>query len=320
MSIKQILLNILTRYGRRHPNLTSAMLKYYFRHFPFYAGKLKVWEKFVGPHLASRQMDIIAKLRNGSRLYGSFPDVIHVYSYFFGVWEPAVTAYYQRVVRPGDIVLDIGANVGVHALLAAQLVGDTGRVHAVEASPLMYCRLKRNLEANYAHNVIAYNFAVLDRTEPVTVFLNKDENLGGTTVILSEALKRGSAPEGVVEGRPLSAIVPVPEICAARLIKIDVEGAEWLVIKGMQDLFPLLHPNVEILIEVSPCALAEFGISVAELLRTFSHYGFLPFQVPNRYTPDFYLRRSERELLPLEHHEFDLADIVFRRCPRDHIQ
>jgi FkbM family methyltransferase len=258
-------------------------------------------------------MTVTARLTNGTRLHGSFPDIIHVYSYFFGVWEPAVTAYYEKVLHSGDIVLDIGANVGAHALLASQLVGATGRVHAVEASPLIFRQLKHNLDVNCADNVIAYNFAVLDRPESVPVFLNKDENLGGTTVILSEALNRGSVQESVVEGRPLSMIVPVGEICAARLIKIDVEGAEWLVIKGMHDVLPLLHPDVEILIEVSPPALKEFGISLTKFLTLFSAYGFVPFRVPNRYTPDFYIGDAERELLPLEHHEFDLADIVFRR-------
>jgi FkbM family methyltransferase len=289
------------------------VLKYYFQYFPLIKGKLKVWNKIVDRYILRRRIEVVARLNNGLRLYGNFPDVIQVYSYFFGVWEPAITAYYQSVLRRGDIVIDIGANVGAHALLAADLVGATGRVHAVEASPTIFNRLKRNLNANRASNVIAYNCAVLDHTEPVPVFLHEDSNLGGTTVVSREASNRGCAQESIVEGHPLSAIIPIPEICAARLIKIDVEGAEWLVVKGMHDVLPLLHRDVEIIIEVTRAALNEFLISVEEFLTVFTQHGFTASRIPNIYSPHFYIGHIDRELLPLEHHEFDLADIVFRR-------
>jgi FkbM family methyltransferase len=268
-------------------------------------------------YILRRRIEVVARLNNGARLYGNFPDIIQVYTYFFGVWEPAITAYYKSVLRRGDIVIDIGANVGAHALLAADLVGARGRVHAVEASPSIFHRLKRNLDANQAHNVIAYNCAVLDRAAAVPVFLHKDSNLGGTTVMPSEASSRQCVQESVVEGRPLSAIIPIAEICAARLIKIDVEGAEWLVVKGMHDVLPRLHRDVEIIIEVTCAALREFEISIEEFLALFKNYGFTAFQIPNMYSPGFYIACADCELLPMEHREFDLADIVFRRVPTD---
>jgi FkbM family methyltransferase len=297
--------------------ILCTALKYYLQYFPITRGKLTIWDKFVSPYILTHQIEVVAKLKNGVRLYGTFPDIIHVYSYFFGVWEPAITAYYKRALCRGDIVIDIGANAGAHALLAADLVGARGRVHAVEASPSIFHRLKRNLDANQAHNVIAYNCAVLDRPEAVPVFLHNDSNLGGTTVMPSEALNRQCMQESVVEGRPLSAIIPITEICAARLIKIDVEGAEWLVVKGMHDVLPRLHRDVEIIIEVTYAALGESEISIEEFLTLFKNYGFTAFQIPNMYSPDFYIACADCELVPMEHREFDLADIVFRRVATD---
>lgn len=216
------------------------LLRLYYRFCPIRKGKYTTWTILVNRLLSYHKVEMLARLKNGSVLYGYLQDTIHRYVYFFGVWEPSVTAYYENTLRRGDVAIDIGANVGAHALLAAQLVGATGRVHAVEASPNIFQRLRRNLDANHAHNVLAYNFAVLDRSQRVQVFLHDGCNLGKTTVKSSEGLKQGYTEEAIVDGRPLSAIVPIADICAARIIKIDVEGAEWLVIKGMRDVLPIL--------------------------------------------------------------------------------
>jgi FkbM family methyltransferase len=181
---------------------------------------------------------------------------VHGFLYFFGVWEPTITAIYRAALRPGDVVVDVGANVGTHALLAAHLVGPTGHVHAVEASPWIHARLRQNLAANRVRNVTTYNLAATAEPGPVTVFLHDGSNLGGTTIVASEAAHLSAEQEAVVEGRPLPAIVPQAALLAARLIKIDVEGAEWLVAQGLRDVLPLLRPEVEILVEVKPEALA----------------------------------------------------------------
>jgi FkbM family methyltransferase len=210
-------------------------------------------------------------------------------------------------------MIDIGANVGAHALLAAHLVGPNGRVHAVEASPTIFRRLKRNVEANRATNIRIYNLAVSDKAGPVPVFLHDSSNLGGTTIIPSEAANRHCVQEDVVAGSPLDQIVPVADICAARLIKIDVEGAEWLVVKGMKKVLAMLRPDVEIIVEVTSRALAEFGVSAEQFLNIFTQHGFQAFEIPNRYSTEFYLGEPVFELVPARLIEFQRADIVFRK-------
>src|SRR5262245_40033665 len=127
------------------PLATCSLVRLYLQYYPFPTHKLIIWEKIVEPYLRWYPRTLTAKLKTGSRLYGNFPDPIHFYSYFFGEWEPAITAYYKRILRAGDVVIDIGANVGAHALLAADLVGASGRVHAIEASPSICARLQRNI-------------------------------------------------------------------------------------------------------------------------------------------------------------------------------
>ncbi|MBS7812032.1 FkbM family methyltransferase [Roseococcus pinisoli] len=284
----------------------------YLQRMPGQLGKVPLWDRVVTRHLLWRQLDIEARSSFGARFAGSFPDSVHGFLYFFGVWEPAITALYRAALRPGDTVVDIGANVGTHALLAAHLVGPEGQVHAVEASPWIHARLRQNLETNRVRNVTTYNMAATAEPGEVTVFLHDGTNLGGTTIVASEAARVGAAREAVVEGRPIADIVPLEALLAARLIKIDVEGAEWLVLQGMRDLLPRLRQEVEILVEVNPGALAQFGASLEDFLAPFKAAGFEPFEIANPYEGRFYIERPAPFCRPLGGSSGTL-DLGFRR-------
>lgn len=284
----------------------------YFRHMPSRLGKLPLWNRVVMRHILWRRLDIEARARFGARFAGSFPDSLHGFLYFFGVWEPAITALYRATLRPGDVVVDIGANVGTHTLLAAHLVGPGGHVHAVEASPWIHRRLRRNLEANGALNVTTYNMAAADAPGEVTVFLHDSTNLGGTTIVATEAERLHATREAIVESRPIAGIVPLEALLAARLIKIDVEGAEWLVLQGMRDLLPRLRRDVEILVEVNAEALARFGASLEDFLAPFRAAGFEPFEISNPYEGRFYIERPRPFFRPLRSTAGTL-DLGFRR-------
>ena len=260
-----------------------AAARAYFRHMPGRFGKQLLWDRLVRPYLLWRSFPIQARTGFGAALEGRFPDAVHSMVYFFGVWEPAVTAVFRDALKPGDIVVDIGANVGLHTMLAAGLVGPAGRVHAIEASPWIHARLLRNLAANGIDNVIVHHVAATAVEGPVQVFLHDESNLGGTTIIAGEAARSGAPPEAVVPGRPVPQIVPIDDLLAARLIKIDVEGAEWLVLQGLAPVLPRLHPDCAILLEVKPAALEALGGSLAEVIAMMAEAGFAAFEIENGY-------------------------------------
>jgi FkbM family methyltransferase len=289
-------------------------LRAYYRHVPGTLGKRPVWNSVV-TRLMSRGHDVElrASTRFGARMNVRFPDTIQSYVYFFGVWEPAITAYLTRTLAAGDTVIDIGANVGYDTLLASHLVGPEGAVHAIEASPHVYGLLTQNLALNETANVTPHLMAVCACACEVPVYLHDACNLGGTTIMPAVARRRAVKLEARVLGLPLTAILPEATILGARLIKIDVEGAEWPVVQGFAELLPHLASYTELLIEVSAEGLADHGVSVAAFLDLFRRAGFAPFTIGNRYTVDMYLEPAVSRPEPLTDLAFEQMDILFRR-------
>jgi len=117
-----------------------------------------------------------------------------------------------------------------------------------------------------------------------------------------------------VETAPLSDLLQPEEAQQARLIKIDVEGAEWLAVAGMR---PLLHsgrPDLEVMVEVCPERLARQGKRPADLLEVFEEAGFHAYRLENDYSPESYLapvkdKRPARIVRPVESE----TDMVFSR-------
>jgi FkbM family methyltransferase len=273
-----------------------------------------VWHSVVSRLMAhGRGVDLRTTTRFGARMDVRFPDTIQSFIYFFGVWEPAITAYLTHALEPGDVVIDIGANVGYHSLLASHLLGPGGEVHAIEASPHVFQLLTQNLALNRANNVTPHHAAACACAHEVPVFLHDGCNLGGSTIIPAVAQRRAVTLEAKVPGLPLTDIVPEEAILSARLIKIDVEGAEWPVVQGFASLLPRLADDAELLIEVSAQGLADHGMTIPAFLAVFQNAGFSPWAIGNSYRVEMYLDPGTARPKPLTDLDFEQQDILFRR-------
>jgi FkbM family methyltransferase len=146
--------------------------------------------------------------------------------YALGTTEAEVQRFLTANLKPGDVCFDIGANVGFFTLIAARLVGDTGRVYAFEPLPSNAEALRRNIALNGLQNVEVIEAAVSERSGTAELVLGQS-SLDARLSMLGEAQPDAIAVRVIslddfeIDGSP-------------SLVKIDAEGAEYAVLSGMR--------------------------------------------------------------------------------------
>ena len=232
-------------------------------------GKPPGWERivrrFASPEKC-RGMQEICVVRDGA-IFVTQPGVLlgwHVA--FFGTYEPELREIFRAVLPAGGVAVDVGANVGWHTLLLARLVGDGGRVLAAEPNPSVRARLQENLNLNRFRHVEVVPYALAD-AEGAAEFLAPDGNaVGAGDGRMVAATEIGEHQIIRVETRRLDTILLAMRLERLDLIKIDVEGFEWPVLKGAEQMIARFRPHIvfEYLDEYvergggTPEALAEF--------------------------------------------------------------
>jgi len=290
-------------------------LRAYVRHFPVRPGKQLLWDHVIS-HLWWMEGNVLASTPFDYSLQANANDIVGRYIYYFGVWEPNLTYWIKNRLRAEDVFVDVGANIGYFSLLASKCVGALGRVVAVEALPQTARILEENLLLNRTQNVRIANAAAWDQDGEVELFTSVAGPVGTTTVSPEWASQWALGDRFKVPAKPLYEILSIEEIRRARLIKIDVEGAEWQVVSGMEKIFNELRPDVEIILEVAPKILESNGNSCADLLNKFTKWGFFAYRIINDYSADAYLSRinyarpARIETIPTT---TDQVDIVFSR-------
>lgn len=176
------------------------------------------------------------------------------------------------IFRPkeGDIVVDIGAHMGRYTIPSAKSVGVSGKVIAVEAHPYNFGILQHNLKLNKLTNVSALNSAVYSKKANLKLYL-PDEDLGYTmhhsvmTNYLSTKYNNEIERKYIeVEADTLDNLLKSSGITTVNWIKIDVEGAEYEVLKGAREILSTNKP-ISILVEVH--GKETYGPTI-ELLRS----------------------------------------------------
>jgi FkbM family methyltransferase len=162
-------------------------------------------------------------------------------SYIYGTWEPEITQIIVDTVSPGMIVLDIGGHIGFYTLLMSRLVGETGKVYSFEPFPRNLQLLQENIELNKIQNVQVIPSAVSDMTGMVSLLIDGDHDLPGRSSLVYRSGKSESSME--VETTSIDDVMANIEH-SIDFMKIDVEGAEDLVLKGALKTIQKHHPII----------------------------------------------------------------------------
>jgi FkbM family methyltransferase len=219
----------------------------------------------------------------------SLPDLISRTIYLTGRWEPVITEYVRSALKEGDTFVDVGANIGYYSLVASRIVCSSGKVFAVEASPSNYERMRQNLSLNGATNIRPINAAASDSRGELTLFLGPPDNRGHSTTVMSLADREGLQPEATVPADTLEELVGKQDLRNARLIKIDVEGAERAVLAPLFTSLEKFSPETEWLLELAPVYSASGQGDVDEIFDAFTSPGYYAYSIPNKYEHQFFL-------------------------------
>jgi len=166
--------------------------------------------------------------------------------------EPDIEHLCHRLLRPGMTVMDIGANVGLLTRQFCQQVGQNGRVYAFEPDPLTFQFLEYNTRSFQNKELV--QFAVSDNQEPALLHLNLTSGAGNS--LLNQSHSTESVPVTCISLDEFLKQHGNPSVDA---IKIDVEGAELSVLRGMRQTVTRL-PGLKIIIEYCPANLKAGGV------------------------------------------------------------
>jgi len=190
----------------------------------------------------------------------------------WGVYERGTTELVKKEIKERDTILDIGANIGYYTLLFAKMAGPDGKVIAFEPEPKNFDLLSKNVTINGYSNVTLVQKAVSNETGEIDLCIFEDNPKAHR--IFNPQHNRPSIKVDVVK---LDDYFSNKEE-KIDFIKLDVEGAELLALKGMSGLISR-QKQVKLVTEFYPNCLKIAGVDPAEFLRFFTEHGFKIYNI-----------------------------------------
>jgi FkbM family methyltransferase len=188
---------------------------------------------------------------------------------YLGCYEPVNTVLFDRILKPGMTVVDVGANIGYFTFLAAKKVGSVGKVVSVEPHPSNFALLKDAIESNQILNVRALPIALGDRKDRIHIGMADQTVFPNRTASTLKA----SVTDPEISVETLDDLAEKEGLRTIDLLKIDVDGYEWRILQGATNC--LQEKRVKrIIIEFNSYWLKESGTSAEELRRLLEGHGF----------------------------------------------
>lgn len=190
-------------------------------------------------------------------------------------YEPKLTEAFKQMVMPGDVVVDIGANIGYFTLLASRIVGEQGRVYAFEPAPQNFALLSKNLAANGYRNVRAFRKA-LSSGRGSGKLLVQGDNWGNRRIV--ESIGDGQS----VEVEMISMDEFFENGQNVNVVKMDAEGSEVRILQGASRVLKS-NPDLVLFSELNPKLLKDAGHGPNEHLLMLFRCGFAIYAIDDIY-------------------------------------
>lgn len=168
--------------------------------------------------------------------------------YLKGIYEPALTKFIKFFLKPGMTFVDVGACLGYYSLLASEIVGKLGKVIAFEPDYDNFMYLGRNVARNKSKNIFSHNKAASNKKGKMTFHIS--DHIGCHSLLHSKL-------SGHIHHEEVPTVRIDQYIDHIDVIKIDVEGWEYYVLKGVESLLADPNNNMIIFMEYCPALLKE---------------------------------------------------------------
>lgn len=179
---------------------------------------------------------------------------------YFQAMEPVVSQTLLRQLQPGDVFLDLGANIGYYTLCGAQRVGREGRVISFEPQPQICARLRDNVARNQLNHVTVHELALGEQDGSFTLYIPPAEVGFGHASLSPQEFQNATAVE--VQVRRLDDLL-FGKLDRLDVIKLDAEGAELSIFRGARKLIEKFQPAI--VVELNPETSAYFQYQPLDL-------------------------------------------------------
>lgn len=203
-------------------------------------------------------------LRSGRKIWTNAVDHSQLLIRYLGTFEPKSLESMRTLLRPGATVLDVGANIGVFSIEAANIVGKDGKVISIEPFPFHADAIRRSAEANDFVQITVVSCAVADRFGAAVLSLPRGGNRGMFTIGKVSGSEHGDVPVSTIDE-----IVGDKQV---DFIKMDIEGSEYRALLGAERTLRRSKPPI--LIELNEAALQTCGSSSRKVKDVLMSHGY----------------------------------------------
>jgi FkbM family methyltransferase len=253
--------------------LDIKLIRSSLKHWPFTRGKGYLL-RFFGNRI---NRDFFMEVEPGLLIPAELNDYMQFWCFVGDHEKDSGFQFSLSMIKEGATVIDIGANIGLWALGAARRTGPKGVVHAFEPVPRNYEKLVRNLNLNQISCVKAHKTGLSDVAGEALIYDTSNGNSGGASL----AQRTGVDKPITINLMTLDRFCEEQNIQKVDLIKIDVEGAEILVLRGARNLL-MREDAPAIFFEVSETLSAHFNSSSRTIKTLLKECGYEIFRLTDK--------------------------------------
>lgn len=258
----------------------KILLAYLFRLFfcvPFFK------KHFFGMHQKWFQpLHLFRGIRIKKKLLGSIifelniDDWIPQNLFFLGSYEETELSLFRRLIKDKKCFIDIGANIGLYALTAANEMSDDAQIIAFEPFQVNNDSLQKNVSLNQFHNIQIEKKAISNQNKELILYYDtQEDNLGSVSALSIE-----NVIEEKVQAISLDEYVIQNDISNIEFIKMDIEGLEYLALQGMKVILEKYHPII--LIEIDPEILSKTDFTSEMIEQFLNQFGYQKYFIDSK--------------------------------------